>query len=372
MRWTWKLGTFAGIVVNVHATFLLLVAWVALAYWVEAHSVAAVLDGIVFTLLLFVCVVVHEFGHAFAARAYGIRTRDILLLPIGGVSHLERIPSKPAQEFWVAVAGPATSAAIAVVLFVVAVSAAAFQPVPAVGVAEGPMVERLMLVNILLAVFNMLPAFPMDGGRVLRALLAMRFDYAWATHIAAAVGQGLALLFGIIGLFYNPFLVFIALFVWIGASQESGMAQMKAAIGGVPVAAAMRTDIAAVAPGDSLARARDLVLHHGQHDTPVVSGGRVVGVLTRQDLLRGLAADPQAAVGDHMHRTFETADVSEMLDAALARLQTCECQALPVVDQGRLVGLINMEAIGEFLRLHAALRPHAPSTRGLGHPGAEP
>lgn len=363
MRWTWKLGTFAGIVVNVHATFLLLVAWVALAYWVQAHSVLAVLDGIVFTLLLFACVVVHEFGHAFAARVYGIRTRDILLLPIGGVSHLERIPSKPAQEFWVAVAGPATSTAIAVVLFAVAVGTTGFQTGSGVGVAEGPMVERLMLVNVLLAVFNMLPAFPMDGGRVLRALLAMRFDYARATQIAAAVGQGLALFFGIIGLFYNPFLVFIALFVWIGASQESGMAQMKAAISGVPVAAAMRTDIAAVAPDDSLERARDLALHHGQHDTPVVAGDRIVGVLTRQDLLRGLAAGPQSAVDDHMHRTFETAEASEMLDAALARLQTCQCQALPVVHEGRLVGIINMDAIGEFLRLHAALRPRAPRTR---------
>jgi Zn-dependent protease/CBS domain-containing protein len=363
MKWTWKLGTFSGIVVNVHATFLLLVAWVAVAYWVDAHSVAAVLDGVVFTLLLFVCVVVHEFGHAFAARAYGIRTRDILLLPIGGVSHLERIPSKPSQEFWVAVAGPATSAAIAIVLFGVAASLAQLQALPA-GVAEGPLVERLMLVNLLLAVFNMLPAFPMDGGRVLRSLLAMRLDYARATHIAAAVGQGLALLFGIVGLFYNPFLVFIALFIWIGASQESGMAQIKAAIGGVPVSAAMRTDIAALAPDAPLERARELALHHGQHDLPVVAGGQVVGVLTRHDLLRGMSAQPQSPVSEHMHRQFETADASEMLDAALARLQACECQALPVVHDGRLVGLINMDSIGEFLRLHASPRTRAVTTGG--------
>src|SRR5512145_213180 len=201
MKWSWKMGEFAGIGVYVHATFFLLIAWVALSHWVQEQSIRAALNGTAFIVVLFGCVVLHEFGHALTAKKYGIKTRDITLLPIGGVARLERMPDDPIQELWVALAGPAVNVVIAALLFGWLTISGALTPLAGLSLTAGPFLERLMLVNISLVVFNLIPAFPMDGGRVLRALLALRLEYTRATQIAASIGQGLALLFGFIGLF---------------------------------------------------------------------------------------------------------------------------------------------------------------------------
>ena len=248
MKWSWKIGRFAGIDVHIHATFLLLIAFYGFTYWQQTGTVSGTLEGIAFLLALFLSVVLHEYGHALTARRYGIKTADITLLPIGGVARLERMPDKPIQELWVALAGPAVNVVIAAVLFVYLLVTNTFVPLTGMTLTGGPFIERLLSVNLSLVLFNLLPAFPMDGGRVLRALLALRLDYVRATQIAATVGQGMALLFGILGLFSNPFLVFIALFVWIGAQQEASMVQMKYALGGIPVRQAMQTEFAALNP----------------------------------------------------------------------------------------------------------------------------
>ncbi|MGZ9167216.1 MAG: site-2 protease family protein, partial [Anaerolineales bacterium] len=216
MRWQWKVGTFAGIDVFVHATFLLLIGWIGYSHWLQYGTLAKVAEGILFILVLFLCVVLHEYGHALTARRYGVKTRDITLYPIGGVARLERMPDKPIEELWVALMGPAVNVVIAAVLFVYLFLSQGLVPMTDLTVASGSFVARVMAVNISLVLFNLIPAFPMDGGRVLRALLAMRMDYVRATQIAANVGQGLAFLFGLFGLFNNPFLLFIAFFVWIG------------------------------------------------------------------------------------------------------------------------------------------------------------
>jgi CBS domain-containing protein len=229
-------------------------------------------------------------------------------------------------------------------------------PIEQLGVERGSFLERLMMVNLFLAAFNMLPAFPMDGGRVLRAILARRMEYARATHVAANVGQGMAFLFGFMGLFGNPMLLFIALFVWIGAAQEATTVQMKSALGGIPVARAMLTDFRTLQPGDTLARAAELILAGSQHDFPVVDGGRVIGVLTRADLIGALSAqNTRKPVADVMQREFLVADSNEMLEGALERLQACACHTLPVMRDGQLVGLVTMDNIGEFVLIHAAL-----------------
>src|SRR5512139_1754857 len=220
MKWQWKLGRFAGIDVFVHATFLLLIGWVGYSQWLENRNWGDVLNGILFILALFLCVVLHEYGHALTARKFGIKTRDITLYPIGGVARLERMPDKPIQEFWVALAGPAVNLVIAAVLFGWLFFTGAFIPVSQLTLSTVPFIERLAVINLSLVLFNLLPAFPMDGGRVLRSLLAMRLDQVRATNIAATVGQGMAILFGIAGFFGNPFLILIAFFVWFGASQE--------------------------------------------------------------------------------------------------------------------------------------------------------
>jgi Zn-dependent protease len=307
MKWSLKIGRFAGIDVYMHVTFILLVSWVALIYWQQGQSIPAVIKGVVFILTVFLCVVLHEFGHALTARRYGIKTRDIILLPIGGVARLERLPTNPLQELWVALAGPAVNVVIAIGLFIWLNLFASFEPLQKLTVTTGPFLERIMAVNLFLVGFNMIPAFPMDGGRVLRAILATRKEYSRATQIAASIGQGIAVFFGFIGLFYNPFLLFIAFFVWIGAAQEASMVQMQSAISSIPVQQAMLTDFRSLHKNDSLDRAVELTLAGSQKDFPVVDNGRILGILTQTDLLKALSArDQYATVTTAMQNTFVT------------------------------------------------------------------
>ena len=214
---------------------------------------------------------------------------------------------------------------------------------------------KLVVVNVVLAVFNLLPAFPMDGGRVLRALLAMRMDYVKATQIAASIGQGMAFLFGFIGLMSNPFLVFIALFVWMGAASEASMAQGPHALGGIPVRGAMITQFQTISPDDSLQDVAAHVLAGYQQDFPVMENGLLVGMLTKSDLLRALAERGQSEpVRAAMRREFEKAEPSELLESVLERIERCECHSLPVVSRGDVVGVIDMDNIGEFIMLRSA------------------
>ena len=368
MKWSWKMGTFAGIDVFMHATFLLIIGWVGLSYWQQTRTLAGTLEGILFILILFGCVVLHEFGHALTARRYGIKTRDITLYPIGGVARLERMPDKPVQEFWVALAGPAVNVGIAALLFGWLIISGALAPLAGLNMISGPFIERLMVVNVSLVLFNLIPAFPMDGGRVLRSLLAMRIEYTRATQIASNIGQGLALVFGFVGLLTNPFLLFIAFFVWIGAGQEASMVQMKTSLGGIPVGRAMLTDFQVLSPHDLLGHAVKLILSGSQTDFPVVEGDAVIGVLTRRDILAALSRQGEdVLVASVMRREFQTVDANEMLEPAFARLQTCDCHTIPVTSRGQLVGLLTTDNIGEFLMIQSALR----QPRGKGQSFAQ-
>jgi Zn-dependent protease len=354
MPWSWKLVRIAGIDVYVHATFFMLVAWIALIHWNESQNLAAVIEGVGFILALFACVVMHEFGHALTAARYGIRTRDITLLPIGGLARLERMPDVPLQELWVALAGPAVNVVIAIVLFAWLQAAGAWQGVEGIGVATGAFAERVMLANVLLAAFNLLPAFPMDGGRVLRALLATRMEYTRATQRAAMVGQGMAILFGFVGLQGNPMLIFIALFVWIGAGQEASVVLMKSALAGIPLRRAMLTHFRTLTPTSTLGDAVDLLLTGSQQDFPVVANGRIEGMLTRSDLVKALPQRGRTALVADSMRECPIAQASEMLETVLGRLQGRDCHTIPVLEHGALIGLVTMDNVGEFLMVQAA------------------
>jgi Zn-dependent protease/CBS domain-containing protein len=357
MKWSLKLGSYAGIPIHIHLTFFLLVGWLGMVHWTRGKSLEAVVAGVGFILVLFACVLLHEFGHALTAKKYGIKTRDITLLPIGGVARLERMPDNPMHELWVALAGPAVNVVIAAALFVWLLFTASLEPLKQLTVTTGSFIERIMVVNVFLAVFNMLPAFPMDGGRVLRALLAMRTDYTRATQIAANVGQGMAFVFGFIGLFSNPFLLFIALFVWIGAAQEASMVQMKSSIGGIPVKRSMLTDFRTLLPHHTVAHAVELTLAGSQKDFPVVQDGRVLGILTQNDLLAALTQKGQdTAVSEVMQQEFTTVDSFDMLETAFRQLRDCRCHTLAVTHKGTLVGLLTMDNVGEFIRIQAAVR----------------
>lgn len=366
MKWSWKIGRVGGIDLRVHASFFILLAWLALAYYREGGTTGAA-RGVLFTVALFASVVLHELGHAFAGRRIGVPTHDITLLPIGGVARLDDIPEEPKQELAIALAGPAITVAIVAALYlllrVLSLPATLVESAVTRG-GWGAFLAQLMWVNVSLLVFNLLPAFPMDGGRVLRAALALRRDYARATEIATRVGRSFALLFGIVGLLYNPFLVLIALFVWLGAAAESGALQERSALSGVRVARLMIRDVRTLTPTDTLGTALQHVLAGFQHDFPVVDNGNVVGVLTRGRLLHGLGrAGPESAVAESMEASFRTATPREPVERAVARLHECHCNTLPVLDDGRLCGVLTSDNVAEFVMIDAALR-----AAGTGHP----
>jgi Zn-dependent protease/predicted transcriptional regulator len=371
LKWSWKLAEVAEIGIYVHWTFLLLIGWIVFSYYEASRSAAVTIEGVAFVLAIFACVVLHELGHALTARRFGIRTRDITLLPIGGVASLERMPEDPRQELAIAVAGPAVNVAIAVVLFIlinVGGGIDAFSRVMGFG---GHFAQKLLWVNVVLVLFNILPAFPMDGGRVLRALLATRMNYARATRIAAGVGQGMAVLFGVLGFFYNWFLLFIALFVYLGAEAEAQAVALRSAFHNVPVREAMMTRFRALAPEDSLETAVHELLAGAQQDFPVVLDGRVVGVLPRARLIQTLADGRRDhVVADVMDRSFETANDSDPLERTFVAMRERGHNTVPVIRDGEMVGVLTIENIGEYAMVQSALRHvHPPS--GLDHLAAE-
>jgi Zn-dependent protease/CBS domain-containing protein len=361
MKWSWRIGQVAGIGIYIHFTFLILLGWLGLLHFLSGDSIETALKGLLFIIALFTIVVLHELGHAVAAKRYGIRTRDITLLPIGGVARLERMPEDPKQELVVALAGPAVNVVLAAVFFaLIVLTGERVEDPENVMVTGGPFLTQMFVVNVGLVLFNLLPAFPMDGGRVLRALLAMRMDYVQATQVAASIGQGMALLFGFLGLFgSNPILLFIALFVWMGAAAESSMVQMKSALGGIPIQRAMITHFETLTPHDTLGQAAEHIVAGFQHDFPVLEASKVVGVLTRADLLAGLVqGGKDTLVAEVMDRQFETADPHDMMEGVLTRMQTSECPSVPVVRNGKLLGIVTADNLGEFLMIQTALKNH--------------
>ncbi|HWO13903.1 MAG TPA: site-2 protease family protein [Polyangiaceae bacterium] len=355
--WSWRIGSLAGIPIRVHATFWLLLGWIALTHILQGHGARAIAAGLLLILSIFACVVLHELSHALVARRFGIGTLDITLLPIGGMARLEKMPEKPSQELLVALAGPVASLAIAAALFGTLELLDAPTALESLQVVGGPFLTKLMWFNVILAGFNLLPAFPMDGGRILRAGLAMRMDRGRATEVAARIGQGVAMLLGIWGFAYNPFLVIIAVFVWMGAKSEASLVQLRSALHGMPVRQAMITEFRVVAPEDSLSRAVDLTLAGFQQDFPVLEGTRLVGIVTHADLLAGLSKyGADAPIRRVRQQTVATAEPDELLELAFERLQSRQGRALVVVHDGAVVGLITPHNIGELLTMDEALR----------------
>ena len=366
MKWSIGLGRLAGIDFRIHITFFLLLIWVGAADIAAGLEVSDAAVSVLFILALFACVTLHELGHALAARRYGVATRDITLLPIGGIARLERIPENPKQEFVIAIAGPLVNVAIAAVLYVVIL-------VSGIGVPEGgdfalveaPFIMRLLTVNLALVFFNILPAFPMDGGRIVRSLLAMKLPYTRATSIAGTLGQFMALVFGFFGFLGNPLLIIIAVFVWIGAAQEQSQAQLRSVFAGLPVRAAMVTDFRTLSPTDRLNDAVEKLLAGTQTDFPVVDDGRLVGFLTREKLTRSLHEHG----GDYPVRTsmnddVETLDETEMLSAAFERMQQSGIRSMPVLRGEQVVGILTTENVGEYVQVATALGRAASAALG--------
>lgn len=355
-KWSFRIGRVFGIDVFVHATFLVLLVWVALSDFIRQGTALAALTGVGFTVVVFAIIVFHEFGHALVARRFGIATRDITLLPIGGVARLERFPEKPQQELLVALAGPAVNIVMAAALAAgLIASGQSLIWSETEGLAS--FAVRLFWVNLVIAGFNLLPAFPMDGGRVLRALLALRSDYVSATRTAARIGRGIAIALGLLGLFTNPLLALVALFVWIGAGQEAAGAETKSLLDRVPVGAAMMSDVKVLRTTDTLAMAAAELLAGAQVDFPVVDGaGVLVGLLSRAQLIAGLAKN---ASGDSVARyaspAFERADGDEFVADVLERMAASGSECALVVRDDRLAGMLTLENVSELLAIRRAL-----------------
>jgi Zn-dependent protease/CBS domain-containing protein len=357
MRWSLNIGTIAGTAVRIHITFLIFLGWIFAASYASGGPSEA-WTSLTFMVLLFGCVLAHEFGHIFTARAFGVSTPDVTLLPIGGVARLERIPEQPRQEFLIAIAGPAVNVVIALGLVALAGAQLNVGVLSSVESARNAMVDRLADVNLFLAVFNMIPAFPMDGGRVLRALLASRMGFTHATKIAAAIGQGVAIVLGFVGLFWNPMLIFIAIFVYLAAASEARMVALRAMSHGVPVTQAMMTQFVKLTPQAHIDEAAQTLMRASQGEIPVVDGeDRPVGLLGRRDLIRALKEHgPDARVADVMTANVPTVGHRRCLEDALRLLQEKSAPAVAVVDaNSRLVGLVTRETVGQMLMLRKSM-----------------
>lgn len=367
MSWSWKIGSVRGIAIYVHWTFLILIGWIVFAHAMQGADPSSTLKGVLFVLAIFACVLLHELGHALAAQRFGISTRDITLLPIGGVARLERMPEEPLQELWVALAGPLVNVAIAAAMYLLGAGNADMSQIEsAESFVKGSFWHELMWTNIMLVAFNLIPAFPMDGGRVLRALLATRMDYVNATRTAARVGQFLAILLGFLGLIVsNYILLFIAIFVYVGAGEEAGAVEARRVIRGIPVRNAMITRFRALHEGDPLSVAIGELLAGTQHDFPVLRGSELLGMLTREDLIRGVSeGGPEQPVEKFIRRDCPSIEETEMLERVFSRMRESNCTSMPVLRGGQLQGLLNLENIGELLMIQSALQQSRQRPRG--------
>ena len=352
MSWSFPIGRLFGSQLRVHVTFLLLILFIGASAWAERGAQAALWTTI-FILLLFTCVVAHEFGHALMARRFGIFTPDVTLLPIGGLARLERMPENPVQEILVALAGPAVNVVIWAVLSLLFGAG----EMTGLEVTPATLPGQLATLNLVLALFNLVPAFPMDGGRVLRAVVALFTDRVTATRIAAAAGQVVAFAMGFVGLMTgNLMLVLIAGFIFIAAGGESADVAMRDVARRLLARDAMITEYEALRPEDALGLAATTLIRTTQHEFPVLdAGGHLVGFLTREALFQGLAEDRhQARVADLM-QTVPICSLTDGLERVLEQLG--EAPAVAVVDRtGHLLGYITRENVGELMVIANARR----------------
>lgn len=352
MTWSFQIGKLFGIPLRIHLTFFLLL----LLVWFQPRETGlSGLSGVLFIVALFACVVIHELAHSLMARRYGIPVRHIILLPIGGISMMERMPDDPHEEFNVAVVGPLTSLGIAAVLGVIVFAIGGGLGSLSAPLGPGPVhfLTRLTWLNVILAGFNLIPAFPVDGGRVLRALLAFHMDYADATHYAAVIGQGLAIIAGVVAVFSHPMnwvLLFIAIFVYMGASAEDTQVRVRRTLREVPAWQAMVSDFRSMDKDETLADAFAYASHSYQHDFPVVDDGQLVGLVTRQALITGVQQQGgDVTVSQVMVGNPCRVGPNDSLSDVYQEISTGACPIAAVVDADKLVGLVTPESVSQYL-----------------------
>lgn len=353
MNWALTIGSIAGTKVRLHVTFLIFLAWIGIADFL-AGGPSAALDSVVFILLVFLCVTLHEFGHIAMARRFGVNTPQVILSPIGGIAAMERMPEKPRQELLVAIAGPLVNVAIALLLMALFGLGRGFAT--GLDFDHASLAERLLLVNVMLVAFNLIPAFPMDGGRVLRAILAMRMSAPRATAVAARIGQGFAVVFFVLGLLWNPILMIVGIFIFFAAGAEEQQAAFTGFATRLTVRDAMEPAPLVLEAGQPVSAAIDALLSSPQKAFPVTDGaGLILGMLDRDAMILALRdRGAGVPVGEAM-RQAEPLPPEAPLAAAYARMRGRGAAAEAVVDHGgRVLGLLTAENVAEMMMVEAA------------------
>lgn len=362
MKWSFKIGRAFGIDLRIHITFFLIVAWAAYIWGVSyGGGMAGAVYGSFLILLLFACVIIHELCHSRMAQHYGAVVDSITLLPIGGLSLLRNMPEDPGKEMWVSLVGPLSNVVIAALLSVVLVlvpNKAGFETAEdfldiMTSISGQGMLTYLLLINILLAVFNLLPAFPLDGGRVLRSILAQYMPYARATRVAVTAGQIFAFILGIAGLLLGAWIwILIAVFIYMGAEAEGSQSEIKTVLSRLKVADAVTGHVKVLSPEQELREVVAFVMHSYQEDFPVVVNGTIVGVLTRAGLIEGLNhRGPGSSVSEAMETSFPTVTSDAPFSEVYDKINETRVKAVPVVEEGRLLGMVTLEHLSEVFML---------------------
>ncbi|MHB1389635.1 MAG: site-2 protease family protein [Thermoleophilia bacterium] len=372
MKWSFKIGRAFGIQLRVHVTFFLIIAYAAYIWGVsDGGGVSGAVYGSFLITLLFACVVIHELCHSLMAIHFGGEVASITLLPIGGVSLLKNMPEEPRKELWVSVVGPLSNVVIALLLGIVYVALPGRTAVASIddfanvltAISVEGFITYMLVINLMLAVFNMLPAFPLDGGRVLRSLLSLRMSPVRATRLAVTIGQMFAFGLGLAGVLLGAWLwIVVAVFIYMGAGQEGAGAQTKSILSGLRVRQALTGNVRVMAPTDRLSVVVTEMMHLFQEDFPVVEGERLAGVLTRSDLIRGLHdLGPEAAVSQVMTKDFPVVDADAPFSEVYQKMNETGVKAVPVLENGKLLGLVTLEHLSEvFMLLTTTQRPTPP------------
>ena len=358
--WSFPAGRLFGVDIRIHVTFLFLLGFVWFSESLPMGGVTGPGRGLALVAILFGCVVLHELAHAVVAKRSGIAVRSIILLPIGGITLMEDpgpAQSDPARDIRIAVAGPLLNLIIAAVTGAVILAFA-----PQVKLWTQPLMHATNLPrslfwgNVFLGAFNLLPAYPMDGGRILRALLAERMDYTQATRRAVTIGQVFAMGLILAGVIWDPWLVLIGFFLFIGAQLEDRSALFQSILETVHMEDVMLTHFSILSPADTLQDALSKAVHTLQDDFPVVRGMELVGVINKARIVDALRRDGNGYVQPAMVRSFEVAKRTDSLAEAFRRLHGRGLSMVPVVDTGRLVGIVTLQNLTHSMALLAESR----------------